>query len=267
MTVFDFKDYRLFVRVWLKGQAKGGHGQFRKIAKHLGVSTVLVSQIFGGSRDLTPDQAHSLSRFLSFNDLEIKYFVTLVSIDRAANFDFKKFLEKQRDDLLAQSQELKNRVPQDARLSAEAKATFYSHWSYSGVRLLSSVDGFQSIERIAERLGLARSRVAKIAEFLVSQGLCVQGGGGIRMGPRRTHLESESPLVVSRQIGWRVKGFEHMGSNSIEELYYTAPMSISKSDVKKVRAEILKLVDTVTKTAQESQAEELACLNIDWFRI
>ena len=48
---------------------------------------------------------------------------------------------------------------------------------------------------------------------------------------------------------------------------FTAPVSISKSDFKEVREELLRSLKKITQRVQSSKAESIANLNIDWFWI
>jgi hypothetical protein len=54
---------------------------------------------------------------------------------------------------------------------------------------------------------------------------------------------------------------------SSDELMYTAPLSVSRSDFKKIRSRLADLVREVTDIAIPSKAEEIACFNLDFFRI
>lgn len=49
------------------------------------------------------------------------------------------------------------------------------------------------------------------------------------------------------------------------ELFFTAPMSISKKDFARIRERLNAFIKEAVEIAKESQAEELCCLNIDFF--
>ena len=48
---------------------------------------------------------------------------------------------------------------------------------------------------------------------------------------------------------------------------YTAPVSLSKADFEKLREEMIGFIKNFLAKVHTSPAEELACLNIDFFRI
>ncbi|MGZ3699053.1 MAG: TIGR02147 family protein [Bdellovibrionota bacterium] len=269
MKVFDFENYKEYVVKVIKTMPKRGYGQYRKIALHLGVNSVVVSQIFKGSRELTAEQALSLSEYLGFTTLERDYFLLLVQLDRAGTHQLKKLLLGKLQELREKSKDLKTRLEQDQQMTEEAKALFYSNWYYSATRLLSSVPGFDSIDAIAERLEIPRSTIKAVVEFLVQHGLCIEREGRLQMGPSRTHLESSSPFLSRNHINWRLKGIENMEPQNPDHLFYSGPMSISLSAGQKIRSELVNLIEGVTKTVVDDPKSPsgLSCLNIDWFQL
>lgn len=265
-TIFDYDDYKTYVRDRLRVMPKKGRGQLRRLSEHLQVSTVLISQIFSGDRDLTPEQAFDTTVFLNLNETQTQYFQLLVQKERAGTHRLRAELAKQIEVLRKKGRSLKSVLPVDRDLSDQEKAIFYSSWQYSGVRVLSSIENFQTVDSIAERLDLPREVVARIVNFLVTSGLCVETNGRIQAGPRRTHLEAGSALVRARQIGWRIKGFESMDRARETDLFYTAPMSVSSDSIGKIRSELAQTIERVVKIVGEEKPTEAACLNIDWFK-
>lgn len=266
MNLFDHADYKQAVKDWVSAQPRQGFGQWKRMAEHMNISTVLVSQIFQGSKHLTEEQAWQLRTFLALSPLQARYFLLLVQKERAGHVDLKAFYESELRELKLKSQQLKNRIETDVKLSEENKAIFYSNWTYSAVRLLTSIDQCQTLKEISEYLGIPATEVHFVLQFLVSIGLCVQvNDGKYAMGPARTHLEGESPYVKNRQINWRMKAFEFMDIKNKQDLFYTGPMSLGTETMEEAREILLAAIEQITKLAINSNAEKLACLNIDWF--
>lgn len=266
MTIFDFDDYRKFVRERIASMPKRGHGQYRKIAQFLSIGSVNVSQVFKGDRHLTLEQAWELSRFFGLAKLESQYFVTLVEKDRAATVSLKKYFEERLEDLRQRAMDLKQRLPQQAQLSDEAKAVFYSSWTYSGIRLLSSIAKFQTPDLIAQYFNLPLNQVNRILEFLVATGLCRENAGKYSIGPSSTHLEASSPLIARHHTNWRLKSVEHLERLQTDELCLSMPCSLSPRAFRVIRKELTDCIERITKIIDEAPCEELACLNVDFFR-
>jgi hypothetical protein len=226
----------------------------------------MVSQIFRGDRHLTPEQALSLSEFLGLGDLAAEYFILLVQVARAGTHAYRQRLERRLEVVRAQSRDLKTRLPRDKEMTEEVKATFYSRWYFSGVRLATSVDALGTADRLAAHFQLPLARVNQVLEFLLNHGLCVEQDGRLAMGPRRTHLGADSPLIGRHHLNWRTQAITKLDRVEEDELFYTAPMALARDLVPEIRAELVRLIESVNARVVPSASETLACLNIDWFK-
>ncbi len=267
MNFFEFIEYKTLVNSWIARQPKAGRGQFRRIALHLEVNPVLISQIFRGPKNLTIEQAFALAEYLNASDLERDYFLLLVQNVRAGTPKLRQHFAECLKELRERSRELKNRVIKKIELTEEDKAIFYSDWLFSAIRIASSIPEYQSVEAIAKRFDVPKTLVQNIADFLVSRGLCAAKEGRLEVGPSHTHLGSDSLLIKNRQCQWRMKGIQRMDQKSKEDLFYTGPMALSRSDVEKVRGLLSATIQQVVRAIETSPSEELACLNVDWFKI
>lgn len=264
MNIFEFDDYKVFVRARIQAMPSKGRGHFAKLAKALGMHTTLVSQVFKGDRELTMEQACDLGDFWGLNEMEAEMFLCLVQLRRAGTSKLKKMLLNQLTEIRIRSEKFSNRLPQDKKLTPDLQAMFYSNWYYSGIRLLTSIPEYRNVDAIAEKLDLTPNLVARVVDFLVKNGLCVRDEDEIIMGPRRTHLPSDSPLISRHHQNWRMKTLAKIDKITDTELIFTAPLTISHRDSKKVRAAILKFVDDVSGVVKETTPEKLSCLSIEW---
>jgi uncharacterized protein (TIGR02147 family) len=244
---------------------KRGRGEYRKIATQLRMHPTMISQVFKGDKHLTREQAVDLCEYFGLPELETDYFLALVDFERAGSKRLTLKIKKQLESLKLRSLKLAARLPVETKLTEEARAVFYSDWSYSGVRLLSSIEGFQNIDQISEYFGIPKTKVAKIIDFLLHQGLCVAEDGKIKMGPKQTHLEADSPLIQRHHSNWRLKAIQRYEKLTEKELCYSGPMSIGRKDFERIREMLTQLIQQTTKIATDSKEETLACLNIDWF--
>lgn len=266
MDVFEFNDYKECVNAWINSQPRRGHGQLRKISLYLNINSVVMSQVFRGDRDLTLEQALGVTKFMRLSELERDYFILLVQKNRALNHELKAIFEKQLESLRDSSQALKNRVKHQ-KLTDEEKATFYSQWYYSAVRLGISIPRLGSARSIADYLGLERSLVAQVIEFLLKHELIIGKKGGFTIGPQITHIGHDSPFVSRHHTNWRVKGLQAMESITDNDLFYTGPMVLSENCAKEIRKNLVELIEKSTKKIEVSDSEVLRCLNIDWFSV
>ena len=266
--VFDFTDYKKFILAWIEEQPKGGRGQFSKLAEVTGIHKANVSHIFKGEHQLSPEQAHKIAVYLGLGMTESRYFLLLVNFDRAGTAKLREFYKTQIEEEKQSHKKLEKRVTRSRELTSEERAIFYSNWAYSAVRILSSIAGFQTREAIFKRLNLTRKFGNGIIKFLVNTGFCHEVDGRVEMGPQMTHLEEDSPLVARHHGNWRVKAMEkHPMLNPGEELAYSAAMSLSSSDVIRIRELLAHLVQKTDEIVGPSACERMFCMNLDWFEV
>lgn len=244
-----------------------GHGQASKLARKLDIHTSLVSQILQGPKHFTMEQACDLGNYLGLREIEVDYLIALVLRDRAGNQSSKSKFNR---DLLAvksKAGELKNRIKNDLILSDANSAIFYSGWEYAGIKLAVSLPDLNEADHISDAFNIPLSKVREILEFLVNTGLCIERNGEIKQGPAQIHLESKSPFISRHHLNWRLKALEKVGAVESEELRFTMPANLSESDVLKVRAMLVECIDKIVRLVDNSKAESMYCLNMDWIRI
>lgn len=263
-SIFSLDDFRSYVKAWARAR---GRGEFRKISQALGMHTTLVSQVLHGRKCLTEEQAVNLCGYMSLNPLETDYFLKLVQLERAGTVHLKNLYQRHLRQIQSQANEVKSRVPESKELSEQDRALFYSSWQYSFVRLLTSIESFQTTEKIAFRLNLSVSRTQEILDFLTSRGLCNEDRGKYRRTGKNTHVESQSPLAVRHHQNWRTKSLELVEMMTPDDLAFTAPVSIAKRDIEKVRSILLETIADVANIVEDSASEEMVYFGIDWIKV
>ena len=266
MSIFDYHDYKKYVNDWIKSQPSGGHGQLRMMSIELNVNSVIMSQVFRGSRNLSAEQAVGIAKFIGLNSSDRDYFILLVQKERSGTVELKEIFEKQLADFRSASQILKTRIKHQ-KFSDENKATFYSHWYYSAIRLGISIPEHNTLASIGEYLGLERSLVNQVIEFLIKNQLIIENGNKFEIGPQVTHVGHDSPFVNRHHSNWRIKALQAMDKTKKDDLFYTGPMALSKSASNKIKKLVIELIEKSTKEAAESESEVLRCLTIDWFDV
>jgi uncharacterized protein (TIGR02147 family) len=269
MRVFSFKDYKVFITDQIKNMPQKGHGQYRKLAAHLNVSSVQISHIFKGPRHLTDDQALDCAAYFNLDASETDYFVTLVLSDRAATVRLKNYylqqLKKMRDVALA----TKNRLQKDLELPENAQARYYANWFHGAIRISCLIKGMNTPAKIAEYLHLPLKIVEETIEFLIDTNLLQKTKSGTLESTNRTiFLEKSSPFIFRHHANWRMKGIENMMNvNDSQEMFFTCPMTISQEHAVEIRTRFIDVIEEVMKKVNSSVDEHLHCLNIDWFKV
>jgi uncharacterized protein (TIGR02147 family) len=241
---------------------------YRKMALHLNLSSVTISQIFRGSRDLSLDLALLLADFWGLSEIQKKYFLLMVQKDRASHHQFAEYCHSQMSILQKEMEEVGHRAPKSKNISEQAKAQFYSHWKYSAIRLLTDIEGRGMPSLIARELGLPLHDVKHVLEFLLQHTLVKEiSPQNFRIGHQATHLASTSPWLRQHHRNWRTKALEGLEDLSRNELSYTAPMAISEESLYEIRELLLESIEKIIPMIKNSKSETLACLNLDLFKI
>jgi uncharacterized protein (TIGR02147 family) len=266
MRIFEAKSYKDFLRTRISTMPHRGRGELLKLSEAVRVHATRLSHILKGDMHFTPEQACLVAKHFGLSELETEFFLTLLQRERAGSKDLEVFFEKQLVQLRQKAQQLVHRVKRDRELSAQERAEFYSEWTYSAVRMLSSVKQYQSVDAIAEYLKLPREKIRRILDFLLATGLCIEADGTFKMGPQVTHLEANSPYAVRHHQNWRLKAMHRHEQLSARELAYTAPVSINARDQLVIRDMLMDTIQNFLKTVRQSSPEDkVACLTLDWF--
>lgn len=267
MSVYDHLDYKKWVNDHVLSMRNRGRGQYRRIAENLNTTPTIVTQVFKGDRDLTPEQAVLLAKYFGLTKPEAHYLLLLVQYARAGTHLYKEVLAEQIREAKKLGQEIQSHVHQDHKLTAEAKAVLYSNWYYLAIWSLTAVPGFNSVEIIAERLNLQLSKVREATEFLLQYGLIKEISGRLEVGPTLIHLESTSPQIPRHHQNWRLQAFKNYENPKASDVSYTAPITLSEKDAIVIKNNILEWIAKTVDHVKDSPSEKLHCLCIDWFEV
>jgi uncharacterized protein (TIGR02147 family) len=266
--IFEFDDYRGFLKGYIAHRPKRGFGESKKMATHLAVSSTFFSQVLSGLKQFSLEQAAALSEYMGLTELESEYFYYLVSLDRAGTVKLKAFCRRKLSQIKDASLNLSKRVEFKKALSDEEKSVFYSNPLYSAVSLFTSTkDMGVTLDEIEERFEITRDKSSMMMAFFLETGLCVENNGRFRMGTQSTHVDSGSPHLAKHHANWRLRAIQAAENLDEKELMYTVNVSLSKADFEKLREEMVQYIQKFLETIYPSPAEDIACFNLDWFWI
>lgn len=267
MKFFEYSDYRKLLGDQLKKRGRNGFGEAIRLAKHLGIQSSLISQVLGGSRHFTFDQACGVTEFLRFNELETDFFLALVNFERAgapsAKRKCKKDLEKFRD----QARSLENRISSEKAASEFDGGVFFSQWYHSAIKLLSSMAKYQSSKDLAQALGLNLRTAENSVETLIRLGLLKIENGKILPTVSNIHIPKGSPFLPRHHQNWRIQGFRRMDEFIPEDRFFTVPATVSEKDFEKISNLLSETIVEVIEIIDASRGESLICFNLDLFKL
>ena len=188
MKIFQFSDYRHFIRFRINELELNGRGELATLATVTGVKRPYLSQVLSGTKNLSHEQAFSISQHFKLDPLEIRFFYLLIDLSRAQSPEFKKSIAAEMEQIKKAASIKLGEPSEEQPLDEQNQVIFYSSWSYSAVQLLTGLPGGMTPEQITKRLFLDLNSVKAILAFLVSNGLCTSNGIKYFSGKRSTPI-------------------------------------------------------------------------------
>lgn len=265
--ILNYENFIHFIENELVKNTQNKRGNKKEIAEYINIHPTSLSQVLSGSRFFTDEQVFLLGEYLNLNEMESQYIFLLHQIYITQNKQFKARLIKRRDTLKKKSLNLSSRLEKDKTLSDEEKAIFYSSWYYTCIWVFISIENGQSRDDIISRFNIDKKIVNDVLDFLIRADLAYLENGRYFHKINRTHLEKTSPFLKQHHANWRIKSIQKKDYSEIEDLSFTAPLSLSKKDFDLIREEMVQLIRKVSDTVAETKPEEIYCFNLDFFRI
>src|ERR1700733_12870379 len=94
INIFEFSSYKTYTLERVKAMPRGGHGQFIKIARHIRVNPVIVTQVLKGDRNFSDEQGLQLTNYLGLTAIEVEFFMRLLALEKAGSVELKSFHNK-----------------------------------------------------------------------------------------------------------------------------------------------------------------------------
>lgn len=265
MNVFAHTDYRDLIDEAL---TKVGRGAKVKLAETLNCNPGYISQVLKKDKiHFSAENMIKISNFLKFSNDEEDFLLNLLHFERAGSQELKKFWEKK----IKLAKEKNSKVEKQIKnisndLSDTAKAIYYSHWAYSAIHMIVSINTFREINHIADHLKISKSLCAKILAFLEEHQLITKTTKGYTIGNTRIHLKANSPLVRAHHQNFRHKAIQTLEEENDFDIHYSAALTLSKKDALKIRQLLLKFIADKEEILIPSPNEEIIGLNLDLFK-
>lgn len=265
VSVFDYVSYKKFLKDL---SAKINRtGLISHWAQSAGCNRSYFSQMLNSKVQLTPDHAVKLGRELDLDELEQDFFLNLVLFERAGDPDSQAHFTTQLGRIREAHSTLSKRVRQKSQsdeLQIERdKNLYYSDWRFVALHILSSSADLNSTEELADYLGVRSKVAAKILNKLKTMGLVKKRDGGWQHSGASLHIDKDSNHTTQNHMNWRIRAVEE--SRKKAAVNYTGVFTVSKSDVPKLRAQLLRFIDEQRELIGASGTDELVCFNCDLF--
>lgn len=264
-NIFEFMDYKAYIRSWIDSRPNGGRGEKSKIAQASRCHLAYVSQVLTGSSDFNLEQAESLNTLLEHGEDEAHFFLLLVEFGRAGTTSLKRHFEKQIQKIFNERLLLKNRFSDKKTLTPENQSTYYSHWAYCAVHMAVLNPDLRSSGEIARYFDLSLTKTIEILDFLTSVGLVRKETGLFFPGDVRIHIGVDSPMISKHHTNWRIQAIRAFERETPQELHYSGVISVSHENLPKIREIMVKTLEQIRLLVKDSKDETVYCYALDLF--
>jgi uncharacterized protein (TIGR02147 family) len=269
--IFEFRDYGPYLTE-IFGDKSRRKGLKSKAAKFIGCHSTLISQILSGKILLNLEQAEKLNRFIGHNEEESHFFLLLIQKARSGTKQLEQYFENQLEQIRKARLNLKKRVGKTETISEEDELRYYSNWHNAAVHVALSIPQLIHAEEISEALGIPLAQVRSILTFLLKTGMAIphpKDSRGFAIGPKHIHLGADSTHIRNHHVNWRVKSIQSLDQDASSErgLHYSSAVTLSKSDVEKIKEMLITNLKSMNTVIAASKEEAIYGLNFDFFNL
>jgi uncharacterized protein (TIGR02147 family) len=262
--VFEFEDYKAFLRAWLD---RAPRGSLSRLAKAAGCQVSFFSQVLSRKVHLSHEQAWLVGHEMGLEDLEHRYFLKLIALGRAQKPRYVDSLLAELKDLKSERHNLKERFPVADFLSEDEKSRYFSSYLYSAVHLLCEIPTTSNARAMANYLNVSETRVKGVLRELEEMGLVKRAGTGFSIGKRRLHISSDSNLIVRHHTNWRLQALSSIEGRSKESLHYSSLVTLSEADVFKIKNLLVDVIGQFGEIVSDTKNEHCYVFNTDFFEL
>lgn len=267
VQIFEYKNYKQYINDRLDEIDGEGRGARSRFSESIGCQSAYTAQVLRGTAHFNQEQGEEINQFFGHSDYESVYFLLILQFSRAGTTKLKSRLNAQIETALKARLQIKNRIESTAELEEHHRTIYYSSWLYGAIHALVSIPGFQTPERIAERLHLDIKNTREAIEFLVTSGLLIRDQkNNLKIGKGQIHLEAESPLIAKHHTNWRLHALKFLDQSKEDDMHYSSVISVSKADYALIREKLMKTIADIKPVIKKSKEEELASFCLDFYR-
>lgn len=266
-TIFDYENYKAYIKERIDNSPSKGRGLKLKMSEHLNCQTAFVSQVLNGDPNFSLEQGVKLNKFFDHTKEESRYFLLLLQLERAGSIDLQSFFKQEMKDILDKRSDLKNRLDIKNSLKKVDQQVYYSNWLYACIHMMVAIPDFQTPQAISRHLNLSREKIMEVINFLEETGLIQKKGAHYEIGVTKIHLPKDSPQIQRHHTNWRMQAIRSIDINDSSDLHYSTVVSMSYSDVPKVKEILIKAIEECRAVIRDSNEEKIQSICMDFFGV
>jgi uncharacterized protein (TIGR02147 family) len=265
LSIFDHNRYITYLKAHL--EAPNARGAKAKLAAAIGVQATYISQVLQEKSHLSLEQAEAASHFLNHTQQEAHFFLLLVQKDRAGTKTLRVYFQNQIESILKSRMVLSERLGKTQQLDDNDRSWYYSSWLPSAIHIAVTIPTLRTVEALSKALNIPADKLLESLERLENIGLIKKQGATYVPGVQQIRLGKDSHHILKHHTNWRLQALQSLDREQLEELHYSAVVSLSKADVLKIKDIMLDSIKHNVDIIKDSKEEELYCYCLDFFKL
>lgn len=265
--VFDFDDYRAYVKAALAAERLVRRGAQARLAEAVGCQSAYLSMVLAERAELSLEQAAAANAFFRHGEQEAHYFLLLVQRTRAGTAALKRYFQDQLAGLTRERTTLARRLSGTTALSPEHQTTFYGAWYFKVIHIALTVPALQHRDQLEAYLGLPQDVLSRALEFLVHAGLATREGERYVVGPTRLHLDQASPHAMSSHAQFRLRTLAALAIPRPDDFHYSSVVSASARDLPRLREIMMRAIEEMRGVIRDSPEEDVFGYGFDLYSL
>lgn len=266
-TIYDFNDYKAFLREKIASRPNRGRGERAALADVIRCQRPFISQVLSGDLEFSLEQAELIAQHYSLDADETHFLILLLQRNRAGTSSLQTYFAKQIEAIRADRRKLKNRLKEHDQIPEQDRERYYSSWIYQAVHMIVDLEGRRTRTSIAEHLRTPENEISPVLQFLCDVGLIKQNGDQYSGGDSRIYLEKDSLHINKYHYNWRVRAMTSLDCKRPTDFHFSSALTISQSDAEVLRKMLQDFVEATSKRVANTTPEKVFSLCLDLFEI
>lgn len=269
-AVFDFREYKEYLRVALAARAADGErGPRSRLAEALQCQAAYISRVLEGDAQLSLEQAERVNAYLGHAKDECEFFFLLVQHDRAGSPGLRSYFKSKIDRLVEERLNLAPRFQIENAISAADHAVYFSRWQNAATHVALLVPSLaKDRSALADRLRFKPEHLDEAIRLLLSLGLFVEGRDGqLIPTAKRLHLSKDSQVINRHHVNWRLRAIDAIERDADAGLHYSSVVSLSRDDLPRAKEILVKAIESIKSLVRDSKEETIASFCTDLYEI
>ena len=266
-TVYEFDDYKKFIKSSFSKQENSGRGQRFRLAQFLGCQDSYISLVLNGDRQFSVEQAEGTARFLHLGEEEKEFFILLLLRERAGTVQARRYFSSKLDEKRRAFQDFRSRVQIEKDLSDSDKMHYYGNPLMAKVHMFLTIPGKYSVEELARRFQVSPAKMQEVCRFLSDKAFIKEKSGRYFEASKFLFLDKRSPFIVQHHANWRLDAIHAIQDRREEGMHLSMAITLSEKDAEVLRQKIAQFVEECSSAIKDSKEETLMAFCIDYYKV